>query len=94
LDEHIADLAKHDKDSYAFRYTLDLKGRPALPRSLTHIDTVQLREVSTRLAAILDGISVNLNDALQARYEYLAEMQEEAMEYEAELEAEYEPEDW
>lgn len=92
LDEHIGELARNDRDSYVFRYTVNKEGQPALPQTLFHIGVVEFREVSNKTADLLEGISSGLNEALQNHAAYLAEMRSEEAEYQAEMEAEAEAE--
>ncbi len=92
VDAHIAELSRIDKDSFVFRYTLDKRGASALPSALTHIGTVEFRDVVRRVGDTLFGICAGMSEALQAHCEmeeaYSAEMRTE---YEHEsIDAEYE----
>lgn len=64
----IKELAKADPGSFAFRYPVDKKGDPALPKN-SHISVKILRDTMERLGNFLDAEAEYVLIALQTRQE-------------------------
>lgn len=64
VEKCINEFAMIDPSSQAFRYPIDTGGNPSLP-SLNYIDLVHLSEVMSKIAMLLNGISMGISVYLQ-----------------------------
>lgn len=80
IEERIKELYSIDPGSYAFRYPEDTKGEPSLA-GIEHINLKRLRNVIQAISNVLDGSSLGMGVHLDAKYEMIAEYQNEMFGY-------------
>jgi len=68
IERYIAEFARVDPSSTAFRYPTDKKGNPSL-EGLSHVNLRNLSETMERIAVLLDGASLEFDVLFQAKCE-------------------------
>jgi len=68
IERYIAEFARVDPSSTAFRYPTDKEGNPSL-EGLSHVNLRNLSETMEKIAILLDGASFNFDMLLQAKCE-------------------------
>lgn len=68
IEKHIAEFARVDPLSTAFRYPADKEGNPSL-EDLSHINLRNLAEAMDKMAALLDGASLEIDMLFQGKQE-------------------------
>ena len=70
VDEHIREIATFRRASEAFRYTMDVTGKPLLPADLTHVGYVELAKTFKAVSLTLEGASAMVENARSHVNEY------------------------
>lgn len=65
----IKEFSSVDPISTAFRYPTDKSGKPSLPEDITLINLRNVKEVMEKMHCVLSGISIQLDEYLQIKYE-------------------------
>ena len=68
-DEIIGEFDALDPTSFAFRYPVDVQGRPSLSRKLM-IDARNVRKMVAELHILLDGASAQISEYMGYKYAY------------------------
>jgi hypothetical protein len=68
IEKQVAEFARIDPSSTAFRYPTDKEGKPSL-EGLTHINLRNLSQAVGKIAAFLDGAAQGIEVLLQDKYE-------------------------
>jgi len=80
IDAVVAEFAKADPRSMAFRYPVDTKGNRSLP-GMKVINLKSVKDIINEIAPTLDGASIGIEEYLDTRRDMLAEYHQEARYY-------------
>ena len=67
IEQDIKEFSRWDPDSTAFRYPVDKRGNPSIS-DLRWINFRNLKELVERVSSLLDGISMDISDYLNAKH--------------------------